>query len=95
MNRLENIMATVVLLFIVIILFFAFYPQLVTIVSMINENVNATGGNYTVISGHNNKIPGIFGFVMVGFGIALLLSYVLNSHRKEYEEYEVYKNRYR
>lgn len=95
MNRLENIIATIVVLFALIIIFYVFYPQMVFIVSTLNENVNQTGGNYTMVTDHTNRIPGIFGFVMIAFAIALIFSYILNAHREEHEEYEVYQNKYR
>ena len=93
MNRLENIIVTIVTLFVVIILFAFIYGPLVDIVGTVNSLVNDTGGNYTTISGHNNRIPGYFGFIMVCFAIAVLIGYFMNAHRKEHEEFEEYRYR--
>ena len=89
MNRLENIISTIVMMFILIIIFAAVYSPLGLMFGMIKDNVNATGGNYTLIAGQINKIPGYFGFIMICFAIAILVSFVLNAHKREHEEYEV------
>jgi len=90
-SKLENILGVIVLFFILIVIFLAFSEPL----NMIYDNIrtvtnesNATfGTNYTLVNDQLVKYPTIFGFFCVCFGIAIIISYVINSHRREYEEY--------
>lgn len=93
MNRLENLIMTIVLMFILIIIFAGLYPILGDLFDPVVDSVNTTGyGNYTTISGHINGYQAILGFWCLCFGVAIIVQYFLNAHREEFEEYEVYQN---
>jgi len=86
-NKLENVMGVVVLFFLLIVLYVAFATPLTQIYDNLRTLTNESGSNYTLINEQLSKYPMIFGFFCVCFGIAIIISYVVNSHRKEYEEY--------
>ena len=87
-NKLENIIGVVTLMFIVIVLYVAFADPLNLIYTHIRTATNNTPGtNYTLVDEQLVKYPAIFGLFMVCFGLAVIVSYAINAHRKEYEEY--------
>ena len=88
-HKLENILGVVVLMFIIIVLYLAFVGPLNFLYDTIRTSINETGNitNYTQVNDQISKYPFIFGFFSVCFGIAIIVSYVANSHRREYEEY--------
>jgi len=86
-SKLENVMLTIVSFFGLIIVYFAFADPLNLIYQNIRTVTNETGTNYTLVNDQLSKYPMIFGFFCVCFGIAIIVVYAINSHRKEYEEY--------
>lgn len=87
-SKLENVMLTIVMFFMLIVIYLAFATPLVQIYDNIRTVANETEGlNYTLVNDQLVKYPMIFGFFCVCFGIAIILSYVVNAHRKEHEEY--------
>jgi len=88
-QKLMNLIGVVVLMFIIIVLYLAFADPLNFLYDSIRTSINETGNitNYTEVDNQLSKYPYIFGFFSVCFGIAIIVSYVANAHRKEYEEY--------
>jgi len=87
-NQMSNVIGVVVLFFLLIVLFLAFNEPLSDIYDNIRTLANETDGlNYTNVNDQLSKYPMIFGFFCVCFGIAIIVSYAVNSHRREYEEY--------
>ena len=50
--------------------------------------VNQTGADYSMIEGNYNIIHTIFPLIIVSFAIGTVVVYLLQSHQKEYAEYE-------
>jgi uncharacterized membrane protein (DUF485 family) len=86
-NKLENLIGVIVLFFILIVIYVAFATPLMQIYENVRTITNETGTNYSLVNEQLSKYPMIFGFFCVCFGIAIIVVYVVNAHRKEYEEY--------
>ena len=90
-SKLENVILIIVSFFGLIIMYLAFSAPLNLVydnIRTVTNDSNATfGTNYTLVNDQLSKYPMIFGFFCVCFGIAIIISYVVNAHRKEYEEY--------
>jgi len=88
-HMLSNLMGVVVLMFIIIVIYLAFVDPLNLLYDTIKTSVNESGNitNYTLVNNQLSKYPYIFGFFSVCFGVAIIVAYVANAHRQEFEEY--------